>query len=243
MDCVRSRQAEGGWRVNFFWFPLNELPFIILVMLLAFSVHEFAHAWTAWKFGDDTAYKEGRVTLNPMAHLDWMGFLFLLLAGFGWAKPVPVRRSRFKNPRMMSIIVTAAGPISNLLLAFFGLLILHILVATNVLNNPSNALLETINTFMSYWLGINIALFLFNLIPLPPLDGYRILEEFVPLRVRLKMQQMEQWSFFIFLLLVFIPPLRAITITPLFSLSDPILNGMYRIVDLLVGIGGGSSIV
>jgi Zn-dependent protease len=229
--------------VNFFWFPLNELPFIILVMLLAFSVHEFAHAWTAWKFGDDTAYKEGRVTLNPMAHLDWMGFLFLLLAGFGWAKPVPVRRSRFKNPRLMSIIVTAAGPISNLLLAFFGLLILHILVATNVLNNPSNALIDTINTFMRYWLGINIALFLFNLIPLPPLDGYRILEEFVPLRVRLRMQQMEQWSFFIFLLLVFIPPLRSVTITPLFSLSDPILNEMYRIVDLLVGTSGGNSIV
>jgi Zn-dependent protease len=100
--------------MSFFWFPLNEIPFVILVMLMAFTVHEFAHAWTAWKFGDDTAYNEGRVTLNPIAHLDMMGFIFLLIGGFGWAKPVPVRPSRFKNPRMMSIVVTAAGPISNL---------------------------------------------------------------------------------------------------------------------------------
>jgi Zn-dependent protease len=226
--------------MSFFWFPLNEIPFVILVMLMAFTVHEFAHAWTAWKFGDDTAYNEGRVTLNPIAHLDWMGFIFLLIGGFGWAKPVPVRPSKFKNPRIMSIIVTAAGPISNLLLAFLGLLILQILIAVHVLDHPSQALVDTINVFIKYLLTINITLFIFNLIPLPPLDGYRILKEFVSLRVRLQLQQMEQWSFFIFLLIIFLPPLRAITLTPLFSLSGPILSGMYYIIGLLFGTANGS---
>jgi Zn-dependent protease len=226
--------------MSFFWFPLNEIPFVILVMLMAFTVHEFAHAWTAWKFGDDTAYNEGRVTLNPIAHLDWMGFIFLLIGGFGWAKPVPVRPSKFKNPRIMSIIVTAAGPISNLLLAFLGLLILQILIAVHVLDHPSQALVDTINVFIRYLLTINITLFIFNLIPLPPLDGYRILKEFVSLRVRLQLQQMEQWSFFIFLLIIFLPPLRAITLTPLFSLSGPILSGMYYIIGLLFGTANGS---
>jgi Zn-dependent protease len=114
------------------------------------------------------------------------------------------------------------------------------LIAVHVLDHPSQALVDTINVFMKYLLTINITLFIFNLIPLPPLDGYRILKEFVSLRVRLQLQQMEQWSFFIFLLIIFLPPLRAITLTPLFSLSAPILNGMYHLIDLLFGTGSAS---
>lgn len=226
--------------MNLFPFSLDELPFLLITIVLSLSVHEFAHAWTAWKFGDDTAYNEGRVSLNPMRHLDWIGLLFLLVAGFGWAKPVPVRRSRFRKPRLMSILVTAAGPASNLLLAFLGLFVLYGLIELHVLDNPSPGLEATITTFMKYWLHINFVLFIFNLIPLPPLDGYRILEEFAPLRLRLRMQQWEQWSFFIFLLLVFIPPLRAVTIGPLFALVNPIWDGMIVIMEWIFGIPGGS---
>jgi Zn-dependent protease len=225
--------------MNFLRFPLEELPFFILVMLIAFTVHEFAHAWTAYKFGDDTAYKEGRVTLNPMAHLDWMGMIFLVVAGFGWAKPVPVRRSHFRRPRLMSILVTAAGPASNLLLAFLGLLVIAILNASHV--QLSDAAVTTLETFFRYWFNIQMVLFLFNLIPLPPLDGYRILEEFIPLRLRIQMIKYEQWSFFLFLLLVFLPPLRVITIDPLFALSGPILNAMNSFLSLFFG-GGGSNV-
>lgn len=221
--------------MNFLAYPLSELPFVILTMLIAFTVHEFAHAWTAWKFGDTTAYEQGRVTLNPMAHLDLFGMLFLLVAGFGWAKPVPVRRSRFKHPRLMGILVTAAGPVSNLLLAFVGLLVIYALVAWGVLDHPSDAAINTIVTFLYYWLRINVILFLFNLIPLPPLDGYRIVEEFAPLSWRIRMAQSEQWGIFIFLLLVFIPPLSAATIDPLFSLNLPILEGMHKIVSAIFG--------
>jgi Zn-dependent protease len=219
--------------MNFFWFPIEHLPFIILVMLIAFTVHEFAHAWTAYKFGDDTAYREGRVTLNPMAHLDWMGLLLLVVAGFGWAKPVPVRPSRFRKPRLMSILVTAAGPLSNLVLAFICKLVIAILVAAQV--NLSDAMIGTLNVLFFYWVTINMNLFIFNLIPLPPLDGYRILEQFMPLRIRLQMIQYEQWTFFLFLLLIFIPPLRAVTIGPLFSLAGPILSGIDALLFVFFG--------
>ncbi|BBI34750.1 site-2 protease family protein [Cohnella abietis] len=222
--------------MSFFWFPIEDIPVILLVMLVAFSVHEFAHAWTAWKFGDDTAYKEGRVTLNPMAHLDLIGMLFLLLAGFGWAKPVPVRRSRFKNPRLMNILVSAAGPISNLILAFLILFVMDLLHSFNVIDNISSQML----IFISYWVKINLSLLLFNLIPMPPLDGYRILEEFLPIRIRIKIQEMAQWTTFIFLLIIFIPPLRAITIGPLMDLRGPIMEGMGWLLDSIFSSAGGS---
>lgn len=226
--------------MNFFWFPIEYLPIIILVMLVAFSVHEFAHAWTAWKFGDDTAYLEGRVTLNPMAHLDWLGMLLLIIAGFGWAKPVPVRRSRFKNPRLMSVLVSAAGPISNLLLAFFFMLFIDLLSILHVFDNLSSSFLDRLEIFIDLWIRINLVLFLFNLIPIPPLDGYRILEEFLPIKIRIQIQQMAQWTTFLFLLLVFVPPLRDNTIGPLLGLQAPIREGMASILDILFSSAGGS---
>ncbi len=219
--------------MNFFWFPLEHLPVIIVIMLIAFSVHEFAHAWTAWKFGDDTAYREGRVTLNPLSHLDWIGMLFLVIAGFGWAKPVPVRRSRFKKPRQMNIMVTAAGPISNLLLAFLLMFIFYALLNLKVFNNMSPDLFNNLQTFMNYWLNINLALFLFNQLPIPPLDGYRIVEEFLPLKTRMIIQENSQWITFGFLIIVFIPPLRNATIGQLMYLKSPIMDGMQRLLSFL----------
>ena len=219
--------------MNFFWFPLEHLPVIIVIMLIAFSVHEFAHAWTAWKFGDDTAYREGRVTLNPLSHLDWIGMLFLVIAGFGWAKPVPVRRSRFKKPRQMNIMVTAAGPISNLVLAFLILLVFYALASFNVFSGMSEDLFNNIMTFMHYWLNINLALFLFNLLPIPPLDGYRIVEEFLPLKTRMIIQENSQWITFGFLIIVLIPPLRNATIGQLMHLKSPIMEGMQRFLGFL----------
>jgi Zn-dependent protease len=226
--------------MNFFWFPIEYLPVIVLIMLVAFSVHEFAHAWTAWKFGDDTAYLEGRVTLNPIAHLDWIGMIFLLLAGFGWAKPVPVRRSRFKKPRLMSILVSAAGPLSNLLLAFLFMFLIDLLFVFHAFDNLSSSFLGRMDIFIDLWIRINLILFLFNLIPIPPLDGYRILEEFLPIRVRIQVQQWAQWTTFIFLLLVFLPPLRNNTIGPLLGLATPIRRGMAWVLDILFSSAGGS---
>ncbi|WP_168119313.1 site-2 protease family protein [Paenibacillus sp. HB172176] len=207
---------------SFFRFPLEDLPFIVLALILCFTVHEFAHAFMAYKFGDDTAYKEGRVTLNPVSHLDFLGFFLILIAGFGWAKPVPVRASRFRKPRTMSIIVSAAGPISNFLLGMIGTLVLVYLINSGFIHVGMDRSTDAIYKFLGYFISYNFLLFVFNLIPLPPLDGYRIVSEFLPLRVRYKVEQNIHWGTIIFLMLVFIPHLREFTIDPILNLVNPL---------------------
>jgi len=215
------------------WFPLEDFPFIIIVLIIAFSVHEFAHAYFAYKFGDDTAYKEGRVTLNPRVHLDVVGTILLIIAGFGWAKPVPVRASRFKNPRVMSMIVSAAGPLSNLLIAFAGLVLFYFMNETGLLHAGSQGVYSALVHFFYYLILINLTLFVFNLIPLPPLDGYRIVSELLPLKIRYKIDQNIQWGMLIFLLIVFIPQLRAVTLTPIMGSISDIFNALIRLVEMV----------
>lgn len=215
-------------------FRLEQLPFVLIVIGIAFTVHEFAHAYTAYKFGDPTAYNEGRVTLNPMAHLDLFGTLLILIAGFGWAKPVPVNRFYFRRPRLMGVITTAAGPFSNLLIAFVGLLLLMILQRLGI-SSLSLGVQEAVFTFFFILVRLNIVLFVFNLIPLPPLDGYRIIEDLVPSRTRAKLSQYEHWGIFAFLLMVFIPPIRRYTLEPIFGLTDNIYVGLVDLVLMIFG--------
>ncbi|MGN7357791.1 site-2 protease family protein [Paenibacillus sp. SAF-054] len=200
--------------------PLEQLPFYLLVLVIAFTVHEFSHAYFANKFGDPTAKLLGRVTLNPAVHFDLLGIILLLIAGFGWARPVPVNRDNFKNPRLMGVVVSAAGPLSNFILAIIGTFIFAALMATGTLASITNEkLLQAILMFFQLFGMMNFFLFLFNLIPLPPLDGYRIVEDLVPRPVRAKLQQVEQWSVLIFLLILFIPTLQNYTIRPLYVLA------------------------
>ncbi|MDQ0111726.1 site-2 protease family protein [Paenibacillus harenae] len=210
------------------WYPLEDLPFIALVLIIAFTVHEFAHAYSAYKFGDDTAYLAGRVTLNPRVHLDVIGTILLLIAGFGWAKPVPVRASRFKHPRLMGIVVSAVGPLSNLIIGALGILLLLVLHETGLMYAGSRGVEMALERFFNYLISINILLFVFNLIPLPPLDGYRILTDLMPLRIRFKMEQNVQWGMFVFLLIVFIPPLRRVTLDPILGLTDVITRNLIQ---------------
>ncbi|MBP1992869.1 site-2 protease family protein [Paenibacillus eucommiae] len=200
------------------------LPFIVLVLIISFTLHEFAHAYSAYKLGDSTAYDAGRVTLNPMVHLDIFGSIMLLLVGFGWAKPVPVNRGNFKNPRLMGIIVSVAGPFSNLILAFIGVFFIYLFQSNDWLNHMSLGSASAINAFTFYLVTINLVLLLFNLLPIPPLDGYRVLQDVLPLRATLGLQKYEQWASFIILLFVFIEPLRNVTLVPLFNLRYPILD-------------------
>ncbi|TNJ64108.1 site-2 protease family protein [Paenibacillus hemerocallicola] len=219
---------------SFLRYPLEELPFIFIVLVLAFTVHEFAHAYAAYKFGDPTAKQLGRVTLNPRVHLDVLGTILIFIAGFGWAKPVPVNRGRFKYPRLMGIIVSAVGPLSNLLLAFIGVLIVHIIMAAGLLDGASKGVADAIALFLTRLVELNLVLFIFNLIPLPPLDGYRIIEDLAPTHIRLKMAKNEQWGIFIFLMLIFIPPLSRVTIQPLFAIGNDILSGMSRFISIFI---------
>lgn len=201
--------------------PLHELPFYLITLVIAFTLHEFSHAYFANKFGDPTAKLLGRVTLNPVVHFDFFGIVLLLIAGFGWARPVPVNRENFSNPRLMGAIVSVAGPLSNLLLGVLGTLIYVMLARFGVLDTISNErLLQAILIFFNVFTVLNFFLFLFNLIPLPPLDGYRLLEDLAPRSVQGKLHQFEQWSMLIFLLILFIPVLRAYTITPLYQAAQ-----------------------
>ncbi|MGZ7442436.1 site-2 protease family protein [Paenibacillus sp. TH7-28] len=198
--------------------PLDQLPFYLITLVIAFTLHEFSHAYFANKFGDPTAKLLGRVTLNPAVHFDFLGIILLLIAGFGWARPVPVNRDNFSKPRLMGVVVSAAGPLSNLLLGVLGTLVYVMLAQFGVLDSITNErLFQAIMIFFNLFNSMNFFLFLFNLIPLPPLDGYRILEDIVPRRVLGKLQQFEQWSVLIFLIILMVPALRAYTIEPLYQ--------------------------
>lgn len=205
---------------SFLAYPLREIPFVAITLIIAFTLHEFAHAFVAYKFGDETAKRQGRLTLNPMQHLDPIGTLLIFIAGFGWARPVPVNRFFFKNPRLAGILVSVAGPISNLLLASIGYIVWYLLLAAGIAEQLPTALPDFLNIFIE----LNLILFLFNLLPFPPLDGYRVLEDLAPSHLRAKMTQLEPYGSLIFLILV-ITPLNQYTIQPIFHTVFPVVAG------------------
>lgn len=162
---------------------------LIPVILFSLSFHEFAHGWVAFRFGDPTAHSHGRLTLNPLAHLDMFGTLALYFMGFGWAKPVPVDVGRLHNPKRDSTLVALAGPGSNFLLALicgvsFSVLLKMAAAGTEV---PMIVL-----DVLQVGLFINTTLGVFNFLPIPPLDGSRILEGFIPYEHRDVVIKMEQ---------------------------------------------------
>ncbi|WP_053955391.1 site-2 protease family protein [Inediibacterium massiliense] len=149
---------------------IRQTLLIIPGIIIGFAFHEYAHAQVAVWLGDHTPQDEGRLSLNPGVHIDPFGFLFILLAGFGWAKPVHINENNFKNPKRDDILVSLAGPAMNLLIAIFFLTIMKITPAT-LLGNFYNTFMEVFD----YTVWINVVLFVFNLLPIPPLDGSHIL--------------------------------------------------------------------
>lgn len=152
---------------------LIETLYMIPGILLGFSLHEFAHAQVAVWLGDDTPKYQGRLSISPLVHIDIFGFIMILLAGFGWAKPVQVNPNNFKNKKRDDILVSLAGPLMNLGIAFFFLILMKLLyyVPEGFL---SNKLYGNIINIFNATVWINIALFVFNLLPIPPLDGSHI---------------------------------------------------------------------
>lgn len=201
------------------------------IILLSLSLHETAHAIAANKLGDPTAKNLGRITLNPIKHLDPIGFICMVLCGFGWANPVPINSRYFKKPRRDMAISAAAGPVSNVLLAFIFALLLRISYEVLPGMIATENALELANiwvTFLSIGVSLNITLAVFNLLPVPPLDGSRMLYVFLPPKQYFGVMKYERYiSLGIMLLL-------------LIGVLDPVLsfvsNKIARVIFLAVGL-------
>ena len=160
-----------------------------IILLIAFPIHECAHALVAKWLGDDTAEKQGRITLNPIKHLDLWGTILMLFAGFGWAKPVPINPNNFKKRKLGMALSSLAGPVSNLILAYIAMILSKILLYTETSEELS---IICINAML-----INVGLAVFNLIPVPPLDGSRILLLILPEKLYFKVMKYENIIFII----------------------------------------------
>lgn len=177
---------------------VQRLVLQIPALLLAVTIHELSHALVAERLGDPTARQQGRITLNPLPHIDPLGAIAFVLAGFGWAKPVPVNAYNLRNPRRDMALVAVAGPISNFLVAFIGLVAFR-LVARHV---EAPFIADPVLGVLRYVYLFNLGLGIFNLIPLPPLDGGHFLPYFFPRGSWAAMRQLEQYGPFILILLV-----------------------------------------
>lgn len=206
-----------------------------LPILFAITLHEAAHGWVAFKRGDNTAYLAGRITMNPLKHIDWLGTVLipvLLVAtlgfAFGWAKPVPVNVSQLKSPRWDSALVATAGPLSNLLMALFwaGLSKLGLVWVAAFPEFKEQAL--WLFLMGQAGIAVNLILLLLNLLPIPPLDGSRVVASFLPLRARVIYQKIEPFGFFILLAMIALNWLSPL-IQPFFNLLQGGILSLFSI--------------
>lgn len=198
----------------------------LFVVFCTMPIHEYAHALIATKLGDETPRLSGRLTLNPFAHIDLLGALMIFLCGFGYAKPVRVNPRNFKDPKKGMAITAIAGPTSNLIMGFF-FVFLSGLVQT-VFYKADMMLLYPIVSFLYFAAAINVNLAVFNLLPIPPLDGSRILQLLIPAKYYYKFLQYERYV----VIVVFVLILSGVLSTPLALISSLILNLFSNIVEI-----------
>ena len=206
------------------WMGIADLLITAFCVFLSLSIHEVAHGFIAYKLGDDTAKNSGRLSLSPLRHLDPIGALCLFLFGFGWANPVPVNPRNFDRVKMKTgmVLTSLAGPASNLIVAFIAAFLMHIVGAFEM-NMP----LAVIYLLLSNLIVLNIGIAVFNLIPIPPLDGYKVLSAVLPPRYYFKLMQYERFGFIILLLIIYIPVFN--------SLLSSAVMGIMHFYDFILG--------
>ncbi len=209
-----------------------------LVLFTAVPVHECAHAWVAEKMGDDTGRKQGRITLNPFAHLTLWGSLMMILVGFGWGKPVMVDSRNFKNPKKGMVLTSLAGPASNFIMAFLSMIVYKVLAFLSYAKDSST--LDMMATVFVYITLINISLAVFNFLPIPPLDGSKIFNAILPEKWYFTIMKYENFIFIALIILVYSGLLDA----PLSFLQDKVIDVMLfltgwvdKIMSLLIAGG------
>lgn len=205
-------------------FDLGRMILITPPILLALTIHEFAHAWTAYQLGDPTAKDQGRITLNPIKHLDPIGTIAIFITamagvGIGWAKPVPVNPYNFKNMDRDDLLVSIAGPVSNMLQALVMGLVVRLLLITGMLPMQSSIIL-----MLLVGVQINLALAIFNMIPIFPLDGSHILRALAPTNMKVWLDEIRPYASILLLILIFTPVLGYI-IVPFIRIFGKIFVG------------------
>ena len=187
-----------------FDFPsIQKLAIQVPVFLLALTIHECAHGWVAYRLGDPTAKQQGRLTLNPLAHLDIIGLLAIVFIHFGWAKPVPVDARYFRQPRRDMVLVAVAGPLSNAVLAVAAAFCFQMFPWRSVLTPGSAWLVLPVARVIQSSVLVNVILAVFNLLPIPPLDGSRVVSGLLPLPQAIAYSRVEPYGFIILFLLFF----------------------------------------
>ncbi|HPC36770.1 MAG TPA: site-2 protease family protein [Candidatus Marinimicrobia bacterium] len=202
---------------------MNIQIIILLIppILLALTFHEYMHGWAAYKMGDPTAKMAGRLTMNPMAHLDPIGTLMLFLVHFGWARPVPIDPRYFRNPKRDMLIVAAAGPLANMFVALLSGLLAR-LFQSGYFNFLPLGVLQAVYTMVILSLQINLALAIFNLLPIPPLDGSKILMGLIPPRYEAQLNWLERYGSFILMAVIIIGMVTNVSILGAFI--NPFVN-------------------
>jgi Zn-dependent protease len=222
---------------------IAQLIIYMVVLIFAISAHEAGHAWMSYKFGDDTARLLGRITLNPMAHVDPIGTLLIPIAAFifghmggfaaaipliGWGKPTPVNPLRWRNKNLANVMVSAAGVMVNMVIAICAFILLKTLMNVGFLGREGGSIAASykapIFLFLIYSLIMNVSLAIFNLLPFPPLDGSRILQTFLPRSLEPAFALLEQYGFMILMLLMYMGFLRVI--------FSPVMEVIWMLVDL-----------
>lgn len=196
----------------------------VFAVFCSLPIHEYAHALVAVKLGDNTPKNQGRLTINPIAHLDIIGTMMIIFVGFGYAKPVPVNARNFKNPKGGMALTALAGPLANVLMAAIFILLMHI----TSLFDTSKVLIMAVNYFALYAATINISLAVFNLIPIPPLDGSRVLQLMIPDRYYYNLMKYERYI----IIIVFVLILTGVLNRPLVFLSGKLFEFLNFIIGL-----------
>lgn len=226
---------NGGFSLELLLSILLSLP----IVLFSLSCHEVAHGYVAYKMGDPTARNLGRLTLNPMKHLDPMGTILMLLVGYGWAKPVPINTRFFKNPKKGMALTALAGPLTNFFLGFVFLIITaaySVIINTFVLNESTTefafVIMSTIFQVLYFGAYMNVTLAVFNLLPVPPFDGSRIFLSFLPPKLYFGIMKYERYILIVVLALFY---LDILTI-PVSFITDRIFSLMLTLIGIITGL-------